>query len=177
MSDGDNDVTFTIDAKRTAPSLFILQLVAVSTNTTVDGVSTVVTTPLSPSDPANARRRRLIHIASAHSGARRLLAPATLRELVPQERCPLELGAPGGPPGAPAPLLILMPSAGGWGGGMELACQSVLTLLVNFGFLVFGCFGIGCRSRGFGNRHRSTNRIYYRGRALRFIINNILISL
>lgn len=29
-------------------------------------------------------------------------------------------------------------SAGGWGGGMELACQSVLTLLVNFGFLVFG---------------------------------------
>jgi NAD(P)H dehydrogenase (quinone) len=29
-------------------------------------------------------------------------------------------------------------SAGGWGGGMELACQSVLTLLVNFGVLVFG---------------------------------------
>ena len=29
-------------------------------------------------------------------------------------------------------------SAGGWGGGMELACQSVLTLLMNFGFLVFG---------------------------------------
>ena len=29
-------------------------------------------------------------------------------------------------------------SAGGWGGGMELACQSILTLLVNFGFLVFG---------------------------------------
>lgn len=29
-------------------------------------------------------------------------------------------------------------SAGGWGGGMELACQSVLTVLVNFGFLVFG---------------------------------------
>jgi NAD(P)H dehydrogenase (quinone) len=29
-------------------------------------------------------------------------------------------------------------SAGGWGGGMELACQSILTVLVNFGFLVFG---------------------------------------
>lgn len=29
-------------------------------------------------------------------------------------------------------------SAGGWGGGMELACQSLLTVLVNFGFLVFG---------------------------------------
>lgn len=29
-------------------------------------------------------------------------------------------------------------SAGGWGGGMELACQSVLTILINFGFLVFG---------------------------------------
>jgi NAD(P)H dehydrogenase (quinone) len=29
-------------------------------------------------------------------------------------------------------------SAGAWGGGMELACQSLLTLLINFGFLVFG---------------------------------------
>jgi NAD(P)H dehydrogenase (quinone) len=29
-------------------------------------------------------------------------------------------------------------SAGGWGGGMELACQSVHTVLMNFGFLVFG---------------------------------------
>ncbi len=29
-------------------------------------------------------------------------------------------------------------SAGAWGGGMELACQAVLTLLINFGFLVFG---------------------------------------
>ena len=29
-------------------------------------------------------------------------------------------------------------SAGGWGGGMELACQSILTVLINFGFLVFG---------------------------------------
>jgi NAD(P)H dehydrogenase (quinone) len=29
-------------------------------------------------------------------------------------------------------------SAGGWGGGMELTCQSILTLLMNFGFLVFG---------------------------------------
>jgi NAD(P)H dehydrogenase (quinone) len=29
-------------------------------------------------------------------------------------------------------------SAGGWGGGMELACQSVLVVLMNFGFLVFG---------------------------------------
>jgi len=29
-------------------------------------------------------------------------------------------------------------SAGGWGGGMEMACQSLLTVLINFGFLVFG---------------------------------------
>lgn len=29
-------------------------------------------------------------------------------------------------------------SAGGWGGGMELACQSISTVLMNFGFLVFG---------------------------------------
>ncbi len=29
-------------------------------------------------------------------------------------------------------------SAGGWGGGMEMACQSILTVLMNFGFLVFG---------------------------------------
>ena len=29
-------------------------------------------------------------------------------------------------------------SAGGWGGGMELTCQSLLTVLINFGFLVFG---------------------------------------
>ena len=29
-------------------------------------------------------------------------------------------------------------SSGGWGGGSELACQSILTLLMNFGFLVFG---------------------------------------
>ncbi|MEQ1851910.1 MAG: flavodoxin family protein [Chthoniobacteraceae bacterium] len=29
-------------------------------------------------------------------------------------------------------------SAGGWGGGMELACQSILIVLMNFGFLVFG---------------------------------------
>jgi NAD(P)H dehydrogenase (quinone) len=29
-------------------------------------------------------------------------------------------------------------SAGGWGGGMEIACQSILTVLINFGFLVFG---------------------------------------
>jgi NAD(P)H dehydrogenase (quinone) len=29
-------------------------------------------------------------------------------------------------------------SAGGWGGGMEIACQSILTILMNFGFLVFG---------------------------------------
>jgi NAD(P)H dehydrogenase (quinone) len=29
-------------------------------------------------------------------------------------------------------------SSGGWGGGMELACQSVLSVLMNFGFLVFG---------------------------------------
>jgi NAD(P)H dehydrogenase (quinone) len=29
-------------------------------------------------------------------------------------------------------------SAGGWGGGMELACQSILTVPTNTGFLVFG---------------------------------------
>ena len=30
------------------------------------------------------------------------------------------------------------PPGGGGGGGMELACQSILTVLMNFGFLVFG---------------------------------------
>ena len=29
-------------------------------------------------------------------------------------------------------------SSGGWGGGMELTCQSILSVLINFGFLVFG---------------------------------------
>lgn len=29
-------------------------------------------------------------------------------------------------------------SSGGWGGGTELACQSILTVLMNYGFLVFG---------------------------------------
>ena len=29
-------------------------------------------------------------------------------------------------------------SSVGWGGGAELTCQSILTVLVNFGFLVFG---------------------------------------
>ncbi|NPA33128.1 MAG: flavodoxin family protein [Aquificae bacterium] len=29
-------------------------------------------------------------------------------------------------------------SSGGWGGGNEVACMSVLTILMNFGFLVFG---------------------------------------
>ncbi|MCF7740286.1 MAG: flavodoxin family protein [Candidatus Marinimicrobia bacterium] len=29
-------------------------------------------------------------------------------------------------------------SSGGWGGGAEITCQSILTILINFGFLVFG---------------------------------------
>ena len=29
-------------------------------------------------------------------------------------------------------------SSGGWGGGNEIACMSILTLLINYGFLVFG---------------------------------------
>jgi NAD(P)H dehydrogenase (quinone) len=29
-------------------------------------------------------------------------------------------------------------SSGGWGGGNEMACQLILTILMNFGFLVFG---------------------------------------
>lgn len=29
-------------------------------------------------------------------------------------------------------------SEGGWGGGAELTCQSLLTIMINFGFLVFG---------------------------------------
>ena len=29
-------------------------------------------------------------------------------------------------------------SAGGWGGGNEIACQSIMTVLMNFGFLTFG---------------------------------------
>lgn len=35
-------------------------------------------------------------------------------------------------------LACAFSSAGGWGGGAELACQSILTVLMNFGFLVFG---------------------------------------
>jgi NAD(P)H dehydrogenase (quinone) len=37
-------------------------------------------------------------------------------------------------------------SAGGWGGGMELACQSILTVLMNFGFLTFGVTDYAARS-------------------------------
>ncbi len=29
-------------------------------------------------------------------------------------------------------------NSGGWGGGAEIACQSILTVLMNYGFLVFG---------------------------------------
>jgi NAD(P)H dehydrogenase (quinone) len=29
-------------------------------------------------------------------------------------------------------------SSGGWGGGSEMTCQSILTVLINFGLLVFG---------------------------------------
>ncbi len=29
-------------------------------------------------------------------------------------------------------------SSGGWGGGNEIACMSILTMLINYGFLVFG---------------------------------------
>ena len=29
-------------------------------------------------------------------------------------------------------------SQGGWGGGAELTCQSILTIMINFGMLVFG---------------------------------------
>ena len=29
-------------------------------------------------------------------------------------------------------------SQGGWGGGAELACQSLMTIMLNFGLLVFG---------------------------------------
>jgi NAD(P)H dehydrogenase (quinone) len=29
-------------------------------------------------------------------------------------------------------------SSGGWGGGSEIACLSILTVLINYGFLVFG---------------------------------------
>lgn len=29
-------------------------------------------------------------------------------------------------------------SEGGWGGGAEITCMSILTVLINFGFLVFG---------------------------------------
>lgn len=29
-------------------------------------------------------------------------------------------------------------SAGGWGGGQELTCQALMTVLMNFGFLTFG---------------------------------------
>ena len=34
-------------------------------------------------------------------------------------------------------------SAGGWGGGAEMACQSLMMVLINFGFLVFGVTDYG----------------------------------
>ena len=37
-------------------------------------------------------------------------------------------------------------SSGGWGGGTELACQSILTVLMNFGFLVFGVTDYAAKS-------------------------------
>lgn len=37
-------------------------------------------------------------------------------------------------------------SAGGWGGGNELACQSILTVLMNYGFLVFGVTDYAART-------------------------------
>ncbi len=33
---------------------------------------------------------------------------------------------------------VTFSSSGGWGGGSELCCLSILTILMNFGFLVFG---------------------------------------
>lgn len=35
-------------------------------------------------------------------------------------------------------LACAFSSSGGWAGGTELACQAMLTVLMNFGFLVFG---------------------------------------
>ena len=35
-------------------------------------------------------------------------------------------------------LATVFSSSGGWGGGTELACQAMMTVLMNFGFLVFG---------------------------------------
>ena len=35
-------------------------------------------------------------------------------------------------------IALAFSSSGGWGGGSELACQSILTVLMNFGFLTFG---------------------------------------
>ncbi len=37
-------------------------------------------------------------------------------------------------------------SAGGWGGGNEIACQSILTVLMNFGFLTFGVTDYAAKS-------------------------------
>jgi NAD(P)H dehydrogenase (quinone) len=34
-------------------------------------------------------------------------------------------------------------SSGGWGGGTEMTCQSILNILINFGFLVFGVTDYG----------------------------------
>ena len=35
-------------------------------------------------------------------------------------------------------LACVFSSSGGWAGGTELACQAMMTVLMNFGFLVFG---------------------------------------
>jgi NAD(P)H dehydrogenase (quinone) len=35
-------------------------------------------------------------------------------------------------------IATVFSSSGGWGGGNEIACQSIMMVLINFGFLVFG---------------------------------------
>jgi NAD(P)H dehydrogenase (quinone) len=35
-------------------------------------------------------------------------------------------------------IATVFSSSGGWGGGNEIACLSIMTVLINFGFLVFG---------------------------------------
>lgn len=61
-------------------------------------------------------------------------------------------------------------SAGGWGGGAELTCRSILDMLINYGFMVFGLpdysgkgftahYGAVCQTAPKEESHRKACRI------------------
>ena len=72
-----------------------------------------------------------------------------------------EMGIPSGPTCVPvAPPLPSM------SGSLLHVSKKFFPFFFFFGSLFFGFFGTSDRNRCFGNRHRNTNRMYYRGRVL-----------